>query len=81
LPHPCRLEKGGISEVTTTTIRRNKMERIKTPNAKHLYDVEVQLGEDYRTRKIIEVEANNRDQAARLAKKAGYEPCSVNMIG
>lgn len=55
------------------------MTRLGPANAKHLYDVET-TGKDGE-RIIIQVEANNRDQAARIAVKAGYEVRSVNMVG
>lgn len=53
--------------------------RINMPGAKHLYDIEVRDIEG--TTKTIEVEANNRNQAARVARDRGYEVCSVNMTG
>lgn len=42
--------------------------------ARHAYAIEVEGGE-------VKVYANNRDQAARKAEKAGYVVRSVNMIG
>lgn len=54
------------------------MQRFKT-NA-HLYAVEVTT-DGGTTRKTIDVEATNRDQAARKMAKDGFEVCSVNMIG
>lgn len=43
-------------------------------NPAHSYDIQTDRG-------TIEVHANNRDQAARLAEKAGYKVYSVNMTG
>ncbi len=45
----------------------------------HLYSMEVRKGDH---RKIIYIEARNRDQAALKAIKQGWnEVCWVNMIG
>jgi hypothetical protein len=44
-------------------------------NAKHLYEIGVSPNE------VIEVEANNRAQAAKIAEKAGYTVRDVNMVG
>lgn len=53
--------------------------RLNRPNTAHLYRIET-IDKD--GKKIeIDVEANNRDQAARDAEKAGYPVHSVNMIG
>lgn len=52
--------------------------RIDTPNTTHLYEIEVNKGDVHGS---IDVEANNRMQAARLTQKAGYEVMSVNMVG
>jgi hypothetical protein len=51
------------------------MIRINTQNTEHLYEIEISAAEK------IEVEANTRSQAASIAKKAGFEVRSVNMIG
>ena len=51
------------------------MIRINKPNSKHLYMIEVAYGE------YIKVEANNRTQAAAIAKRNGYEVRSVSMEG
>jgi type II secretory pathway component PulF len=53
--------------------------RINTPNTKHLYEIETVGKEGHKIK--IEVEADNRNQAASVARKAGYEVHSVNMIG
>lgn len=47
--------------------------------SKHLYDVEVRYLDG--TRRTIEVYANNRDQASRIANRFDFEVCSVNMVG
>ncbi len=47
-------------------------------SAEHRYYVEV-MKEDFQT--SVMVDANTRTQAASYAKKAGYEVCSVNMVG
>lgn len=62
------------------------LERIEKENAKHLYDVYVEIHipmalKGYSNIRRIEVEANNRAQASSIVKKLGYEVCSVNMIG
>lgn len=49
------------------------MTRINTPNTKHLYTIETTTG-------YVDVEANNRTQAAAIAKRNGYEVRSVNMV-
>jgi hypothetical protein len=46
--------------------------------AKHLYSLEVAVDG---TGTTILVDACNRTQAASIAKRAGYEVFSVNMIG
>lgn len=48
--------------------------RINTPNTQHLYSLGTQKG-------TIEVEANNRAQAARIADRQGYIVNDCNMIG
>ena len=48
---------------------------LKIENAKHAYDVEVSATDS------VEVWANNRTQARSMARKAGYDVRSVNMIG
>ena len=68
--------------------------QLGSANAKHRYDVEVtQLapGLTYDTNtgeekvayffNTISVDANDRNQAARIAEKAGYTVRSVNMVG
>lgn len=52
--------------------------------AKHLYSVEVRETSSETqnaNRKQVDVYANNRTQAAKIAEMAGYEVCSVNMVG
>jgi len=51
------------------------MIRINKPNSKHLYSVEVEHGV------WIQVEANNRTQAAAIAKRAGFDVRSISMEG
>jgi len=54
------------------------MRRIDTPNTRHLYEIGVRkIGAAER----IQVEANTRGQAARIAADAGYVVLDVNMIG
>lgn len=53
--------------------------RIGDREAKHLYDVETQLVGG--GREVIEVDADTRTQARKVAEDAGYEVCSVNMVG
>ena len=48
-------------------------------NAKHSYDVEVITLDG--ARRTFDIHASNRDQAARIAERAGYEVASVNMTG
>ncbi len=52
--------------------------RLGSPSAKHLYNVGVNIGGGT---SYIEVEANDRGQASRIATKAGYEVRDVNMVG
>lgn len=54
------------------------MIRIGNSNADHLYEVEVVKGTQ---RSKIEVSANTRGQASKLAKTHGYIVRSVNLIG
>lgn len=57
---------------------------LEAPNAKHAYDVYINMPEGLEAKgheAIIEVYANNRDQACRIAEKAGYTVRSVNMTG
>ena len=48
--------------------------RLGDPKAAHLYEIETTAG-------TLEVDAGNRNQAERIATKAGYKVHSVNMIG
>ena len=60
------------------------MECYGKKGAKHLYELEVrETGSDAPSPewKRIEVYAENRTQAEKIARMAGYEACSVNMIG
>ena len=50
------------------------MTRINTPNTKHLFEIGTDKGR-------IEVEANTRAHAARLAREHGYQVRDVNMVG
>jgi hypothetical protein len=52
--------------------------RINTPNSTHLYTLTVIKDN---VRGSVDVEARNRDQAARIAQRAGYEVHDVNMVG
>lgn len=47
-------------------------------NAKKLYDVEVRIN---RTEHLIEVYADSRDQAAEIAREAGYVINIINFVG
>jgi hypothetical protein len=54
------------------------------PRTAHVYDVYVDMPQALACKgseAIIEVDANNRDQAARVAHKAGWIVRSVNMTG
>ena len=48
-------------------------------NAKHCYDVET-VDRDG-ARRTFDIHASNRDQAARIAERAGLVVMSVNMTG
>lgn len=50
------------------------MVRLGNKQAKHLYEVGTDKGR-------IEVDANNRSQAVKLAEKHGYIVRDVNMVG
>ncbi len=52
--------------------------RIGNTAATHLYSVGVKKNGQ---RLTIEIDANNRTQAASIAVKAGYEVCDMNMVG
>lgn len=58
-----------------TNLTPEKTEDILDKDAIHSYDVE------YAPRKCIMVEANNRTQAAFLARQAGLDVRSVNFLG
>ena len=59
------------------------LEVLRIENAKHEYEIEVDMSGDGEYRHqydhYILVCANNRTQAAAMARKAGYEVRSVNM--
>jgi hypothetical protein len=55
-----------------------RLDRISTPGTEHLYAIG--HGRD-RHEGTVQVEANNRNQAASIARKAGYEVRDVNMVG
>jgi hypothetical protein len=50
------------------------MSKLGSETAKHLYEIGTANGR-------IEVQANNRSQAERIAEKAGYVVRDVNMVG
>jgi hypothetical protein len=58
--------------------------QLGNPKAKHLYEVQTYLY-DYSVNRAqhltVEVHANNRTQAAAVAKREGYVVASVNMVG
>ena len=56
----------------------NTFPRITKSNTSHLYRLEVTKDG---AKGQVDVEANTRSQAANMARKAGYEVASVNMIG
>jgi len=58
----------------TTQIRLGNRE-----TAKHSYEIET-TNEHGKTM-YITVDANNRDQAARIAERNGFDVWSVNMVG
>ncbi len=53
-------------------------QRIDLKETRHLYRVGVRVAG---VEGQIDVEATNRDQAARISERQGYEVCDVNMIG
>lgn len=56
--------------------------RLGNPTAAHLYAVEVEHNaQNGRGTFSLDVDANTRNQAAAIARAAGYAVCSVNMIG
>ena len=60
------------------------MECYGKKGAKHLYELEVrELGSESPSPewKKVEVYADTRSQAGKIARMAGYEVCSVNMVG
>lgn len=54
--------------------------RIYTPNTKHLYEISFADAEGKHAG-TVQVEANNRSQATRLAEKNGYAVRDINMVG
>lgn len=50
----------------------------KNPRDIHLYTIDARKGMFSGT---VDVEARNRDQAARIAMRHGFEVLSVNMVG
>jgi hypothetical protein len=55
------------------------MVRLNTPDTDHLYQVEVVSPKRANGRERILVEANNRAQAERIAKREGFETCWSRM--
>lgn len=55
---------------------QNEIIRLGNKNAKHRYEIQITARYD-----VVVVDANNRTQAATIAKKAGYNVMSVNMVG
>lgn len=49
----------------------------------HRYNIEIWPGGDYKRAKVISVDANNRTQAAAIARREnpGAEVAWVNMVG
>lgn len=62
--------------------RRDDMTQQEISNAKykHQFSVEVRNA-DWSKHESIYVDANNRNQAARIVEKLGWTVCSVNMVG
>jgi len=66
----------------------NGKQRLGEAGSIHLYEATVIKRSDkswafdrLQARITIEIEANNRDQAERIAENAGYGVCDMNMIG
>lgn len=55
------------------------MQRIGIKSAKHLYQLTVRHLSGVEIQ--IEVLANNRAQAVRIAEREGYSVCNINMVG
>lgn len=60
---------------------RLQVELNNVPNMTHGYDVYVNKPNTVHGEDIVYVHARNRNQAASIAKKAGYVVRSVNMVG
>lgn len=71
----CTLIKRAATTSHLMAWDRKDTPRVKMPNTKHLYRLTVD------GRRSLDVEANNRDQAARIAESYGYEVHDCNMIG
>ena len=70
----CALHKREVTTAHLMAWGRKETPRINRPNTQHLY--RLGLGE-----RFLDVEANNRDQAVRIAESYGYEVHDCNMIG
>lgn len=57
---------------------RPELPRLGKRESKHLYRVEILTPAG---RNEVDIDANTRNQAGAIAKRAGYTVCSVNMIG
>ena len=71
----CALARRAILTSHTMTWARKEIPRIDKPKSQHLYRLNVGSG------RHLDVEANNRDQAGRIAESYGYEVHDCNMIG
>jgi len=76
-----RVINAAIARGEPTIVEQRELTPILQPNAKHAYDVQVKAVWMPGGSGLLRVEANNRTQASSLARKAGWEVMSVNMVG
>jgi hypothetical protein len=76
-PHLPYLAAEAVKFLAVKAAAPAAMRRINTPNTRHLFEIGVRKLRVER----IQVEANTRGQAARIAAAAGYEVLDVNLVG
>ena len=68
-----------IGYTVVSPTKENTMQRIGIRTAKHLYQLTVKHLSGVEIQ--LQVLANNRVQAVRIAEREGYTVCDINMVG
>jgi hypothetical protein len=76
-----RVITAAIARGEPTIVEQRTLTPIISSKAKHAYDVQVKAVWAPGRSALLRVEANSRTQASFLARKAGWEVMSVNMVG